>query len=67
MDIQKNYDTDKSSFYIWNSEEERVECLVGEMPKTLDEEYQEQREKAEYYRDIEFRNQVLKEEDFTDF
>lgn len=54
MDIQENYDIDKSSFYVWNEESRSVECLIGDMPKTLEEEYQEQRNKAEYYRQIGF-------------
>lgn len=54
MDIQENYDSDKSSFYVWNEEEKRLECLVGKMPKTLEEVYQEERAKADYYRRMEF-------------
>lgn len=54
MDIQKNYDSDKSSLFVWNEQQEVLECLIGNKPKTLDEIYQEQREKAEYYRQIEF-------------
>ena len=54
MDIQENQDIDKSSFYIWNEERGCLECLVGKMPKTLDEVYQEERNKADYYRQSKF-------------
>lgn len=54
MDIQKNYDIDSSSFYVWNEEDNALECLIGEKPKTIDETYQEEKDKAEYYRQIGF-------------
>lgn len=54
MDIQQNQDMDKSSFYVWNDERGCLECLIGVMPKTLDEVYQEERNKADYYRQTNF-------------
>ena len=54
MDIQQNQDMDKSSFYVWNEERGCLECLIGVMPKTLDEVYQEERNKADYYRQSKF-------------
>lgn len=45
---------DKSNVFVWNEEAKRLECLIGEMPKTLEEEYQEQRIEAEYYRQVQF-------------
>lgn len=50
MDIQQNYDIEKSSLLVWNEEQKTLECLVGNKPKTIDEVYQEQRNEAEYYR-----------------
>lgn len=29
IDIQDNYDIDKSSFYVWNENTEQLECLIG--------------------------------------
>lgn len=49
MDIQENYDTDKSSLFVWNEKENVLECLLGNTPKTIDQIYEEQREEAEYY------------------
>lgn len=64
MDIEKNYDNDKSSFYTWNEEGKSLDCLIGNKPKTIDEEYQEQREKADYYRQLNFSNHS---DDYTNF
>lgn len=52
MDIQENYDIDRSSFYVWDDERNTLECLIGNKPKTIDEVYQEQREEADYYRQM---------------
>ena len=48
MDIQQHYSI-SSSFFIWNDEEEKLECLLGELPPTLEEVYQVEDEKADYY------------------
>jgi hypothetical protein len=66
MYMQKYCDTDNSSFYVWNEEEQRLECLIGNMPKTIDEEYQEQRDEADYYRSIEH-SRALQSDEYTDF
>lgn len=52
MDIQENYDMDKSSFYVWNDEIAKLECLLGCEPKTLEERLEEEREEADYYRSL---------------
>lgn len=67
MDIQSNYDTDKSSFYVWNEDEGKLECLVGKRPKTIEEVYQEQREEADYYRSIEHTRMSGNDTDYTEF
>ena len=54
MDIQENYDIDTSSFYVWDDTNRELECLIGNKPKTMEEEYQEQRQEAEYYRQSAF-------------
>lgn len=54
MDIQENFDNDKSSFFVWSEEDKKLECLIGNRPKTLEEVYQEQRQEADYYRQIGF-------------
>lgn len=54
MNIQENYDIDKSGFYIWDDENNKLECLIGEKPKTIGETYQEEKDKADYYRQINF-------------
>lgn len=56
MEIQKDYDITKSNFYIWNEEENNLECLLGKKPRTIDEVYQEEKEKAEYYQQVSFAN-----------
>ena len=66
MDIQEHYDTDKSSFYVWNEAEQKLECLIGNKPKTIDEVYQEQREEADYYRSIEHSRHTSNDE-YTKF
>ena len=66
MDIQENYDTDRSSFYVWNEERGCLECLIGNKPKTLDEVYQEQSNEAEYYRQIQL-NSIHKQYDESQF
>lgn len=65
MDIQENYDVDTSSFYVWNDTAREIECLIGNKPKTMEEEYQEQRQEADYYRQVAF-NSVLDTE-YTEF
>lgn len=52
MNINENYDTTQSSFYIWNEEKKSLECLVGVLPRTIDEEYEEKAKEAEYYRSL---------------
>ncbi len=52
MGIQKGYDVDKSSFYIWNEGTRSLDCLLGKKPQTIDEAYQEQKGMAEYYQQI---------------
>lgn len=64
MDIQENYDVNKSSFFVWDEEQKILECLIGDKPKTLEEVYQKQKEEADYYRQIEFSR---KNNEYTDF
>lgn len=66
MDIQDNYDIDKSSFYVWDEEKQSLECLIGNKPKTIEEVYQEQKDEAEYYRQIEF-SSSLHSNEYKDF
>lgn len=54
MDIQENYDTEKSSFYAWDDAKKSLDFLVGKKPQTLEEQYQEQSAEAEYYRQLAF-------------
>lgn len=69
MDIQENYDTDRSSFYVWNEERGCLECLIGDKPQTLDEIYQEQSKEAEYYRQMQINSTYKRydESQFTDW
>lgn len=67
MDIQENYDNDKSSFFVWNEETHCLECLVGNKPKTLEEVYQEQKDEADYYRQLEFASNHQNDNDCTEF
>lgn len=50
VDIKENFDTEKSSFFVWNDEEKRLECLVGNKPSTIEEMLQQQKEEADYYK-----------------
>lgn len=52
MDIQENYDTENSNVYVWNEENNSLDCLLGKRPKTIDEVYQEQKDIADYYQQI---------------
>lgn len=65
MDIDKNYDNDKSSFYIWDEERKSLDCLIGSKPKTIDEVYQEQKKEADYYRQMQFSKNI--DNDFVEF
>lgn len=66
MDIEKNYDHDKSSFYVWNEATKALECLMGARPKTIGEVYQEQCDEAEYYRQL-GHSQMLEGEEYEEF
>lgn len=48
MDIEKNYDKDNSSFYVW-SEERGIEAIIGAKPMTVEQYAEEQRKEAEYH------------------
>ena len=52
MELQENpaYDIDQCCFYVWNDEDKKLECLLGELPKSLSEIYEEQRQEAEFYK-----------------
>ena len=52
MEIQEKYDTEKSGFYVWSEETSSLECLLGKKPKTIDEVYEEEKEKALYYQQV---------------
>lgn len=46
MDINNNYNKEKSSFYIWRGT--YLECLLGTQPTSIEERYQEQLIEQEY-------------------
>ena len=56
MDIQENYDFLHSGFYVWN--DNTLESLIGNKPQTIEEEYEERRKEAEYYREISFYSSI---------
>lgn len=66
MDIQENYDTEKSSFTVWDDTKKALDFLVGRRPRTLEEQYAEQTAEAEYYRSLAF-DTPLKDDDFIGF
>lgn len=52
LDIQTNYDIHNSKFFVWNDITNKLDCLVGRKPKTIDESYDEIRNELEYYNQI---------------
>ena len=54
MNIQNNFDIHKSSFYVWDEDENKLECLLGKIPKTIEEEYDERKKEIDYYREVAF-------------
>lgn len=48
-EISEKYDIKKSSFFVWDEETQKLDCIIGKKPLTLEEEYERQRIEAEYY------------------
>jgi len=67
VDIEQNYDVEQSSVYVWNDETNSIDCLLGKKPQTLEEAYQEQKQVAEYYRQIAYESSNIPGEDCTQF
>jgi hypothetical protein len=54
MHIKEHCDTEHSAMYVWDEIEGKLECLLGTKPLTLEEEYRQQSEALEYYRQLTF-------------
>jgi len=66
MEIEKDFDINNSSFYVWNEETQSLECLIGKLPRTIDEEYEERKQEIQY--EIEMRyTQGINLSDCKDF
>lgn len=48
LDIQQNYDMEKSAFYVWDENKNELEAIVGAKPMTLEKWLEEQHREEEY-------------------
>lgn len=53
-DIEENYDSSKCKLFEWNNEQKRLVPVIGTVPNTLDERYQEYAMEQAYYDSIKY-------------
>lgn len=66
IDIHKNYD-DKSCFYVWNEQLNKLDCICGTLPMTLDQQYEYHLSELEYEKMIQRMSFQGNKDEFEDF